>query len=200
MSNIKKRAERNAEVGRSIARIEQTIAKLERMKNEYIESAVGARERGETASYNLAKTGINATMTQIRRAKEMLLNIEITAELQRMGDTNADFLSTMSTIAKRISKINRKSNFVKLQKEIDSALSGVEQAQAGLDGFLKNTDAVFESIAQAPGALTDKQLDALIDGQATERDLMTDEQIKRLREILDRENGADKMGAKGDTP
>ena len=187
-------------MGRSIARIEQTIAKLERMKNEYIESAVGARERGETASYNLAKTGINATMTQIRRAKEMLLNIEITAELQRMGDTNADFLSTMSTIAKRISKINRKSNFVKLQKEIDSALSGVEQAQAGLDGFLKNTDAVFESIAQAPGALTDKQLDALIDGQATERDLMTDEQIKRLREILDRENGADKMGAKGDTP
>lgn len=184
MSDIKKRAERNGKIRRTMSQIDQTIAKLERMKTEYIQSANEAKSRGELASYNLCKSGINATITQIRRAKEMRLNLDITAELQRMGDSNADFLSSMSMIAKRISKINRKSNFVKLQKEIDIALSGVEQAQAGLDGFLKNTDAAFAAISQAPGALNDNQLEELINGHVTERDLMMDDQIKELQEKL----------------
>lgn len=184
MSDIKKRAERNGKIRRTMSQIDQTIAKLERMKTEYIQSANEAKSRGELASYNLCKSGINATITQIRRAKEMKLNLDITAELQRMGDSNADFLSSMSMIAKRISKINRKSNFVKLQKEIDIALTGVEQAQAGLDGFLKNTDAAFAAISQAPGALNDNQLEELINGHVTERDLMMDDQIKELQDKL----------------
>ena len=184
MSDIKKRAERNGKIRRTMSQIDQTIAKLERMKTEYIQSANEAKSRGELASYNLCKSGINATITQIRRAKEMKLNRDITAELQRMGDSNADFLSSMSMIAKRISKINRKSNFVKLQKEIDIALTGVEQAQAGLDGFLKNTDAAFAAISQAPGALNDNQLEELINGHVTERDLMMDDQIKELQDKL----------------
>ena len=131
MADIKKRAERNGKIRRTISHIEQTIAKLERMKIEYMQKAVDAKARGESASYSLAKSGLNATLTQIKRAKEMQLNIEITAELQKMGETNADFLTAMSTIAKRISKINKQSDFVKLQKEIQTALSGMEEAQAG---------------------------------------------------------------------
>ena len=196
MSDIKKRAERNGKIRRTMSQIDQTIAKLERMKTEYIQSANEAKSRGELASYNLCKSGINATITQIRRAKEMKLNLDITAELQRMGDSNADFLSSMSMIAKRISKINRKSNFVKLQKEIDIALTGVEQAQAGLDGFLKNTDAAFAAISQAPGALNDNQLEELINGHVTERDLMMDDQIKELQDKL---NGGKKSAETQET-
>ncbi len=196
MSDIKKRAERNGKIRRTMSQIDQTIAKLERMKTEYIQSANEAKSRGELASYNLCKSGINATITQIRRAKEMKLNLDITAELQRMGDSNADFLSSMSMIAKRISKINRKSNFVKLQKEIDIALTGVEQAQAGLDGFLKNTDAAFAAISQAPGALNDSQLEELINGHVTERDLMMDDQIKELQDKL---NGGKKSAETQET-
>lgn len=180
MSDIKKRAERNGKVMRTISKIEQTIAKLERMKDEYMQKAVDARSRGETASYNLAKSGINATLTQEKRAKEMLLNIRITAELQKMGDTNADFLKGMSTIAKRISKINRQSDFVKLQKEINKALSGMEEAQAGLDGFLQNSDAAFAAIATAPGALSDEKLDEYISGKVSEKELMFDSEIDAL--------------------
>ena len=180
MSDIKKRAERNGKVRRTIAEIEQTIKKLEVMKTEYMKKAVEAKARGETASYNLAKSGINATLTQERRAKEMLLNIKITAELQKMGETNADFLSGMSVIAKSIAKINKKSDFVKLQKEIEKALSGMEEAQAGLDGFLLNTDAAFASISAAQGALSDSELDSLIDGKVSEKQLLMDEQIEKL--------------------
>ncbi len=180
MADIKKRAERNGKIRRTISHIEQTIAKLERMKIEYMQKAVDAKARGESASYSLAKSGLNATLTQIKRAKEMQLNIEITAELQKMGETNADFLTAMSTIAKRISKINKQSDFVKLQKEIQTALSGMEEAQAGLDGFLQNTDAAFASISSTAGALTDTQIDRLIDGKVSEKELLMDEQIEKL--------------------
>lgn len=180
MSSIKERAERNGKVRRTISKIEQTIAKLERMKDEYLRKATEAKARGESGSYSLAKSGLNATLSQIKRAKEMLLNIEITAELQKMGDTNADFLTGMSTIAKRISKINKQSDFVKLQKEINKALSGMEEAQAGLDGFLLDSDAAFAAISSASGSLTDEQIDRLVDGRVSEKELLMDEQIERL--------------------
>lgn len=180
MTDIKKRAERNGKVNRTISQIKQTVAKLERMKDEYLQKAVAAKARGETGSYNLAKSGLNATLSQLKRSKEMLLNIEITAELQRMGEVNADFLTGMSTIAKRINKINKQSDFVKLQKEIENALSGMEEAQAGLDGFLQNSDAAFATIAQSPSALTDEEIDRLVDGKTTEKELLMDEEIERL--------------------
>ncbi len=180
MSDIKKRAERNGKVRRTVAEIEQTIRKLETMKNEYMQKAVDAKTRGESASYSLAKSGLNATLTQEKRAKEMLLNIKITAELQKMGETNADFLSGMSTIAKSISKVNKQSDFVKLQKEIEKALSGMEEAQSSLDGFLLNTDAAFASISSAQGALTDADIDSLVDGKVSEKQLLMDEQIEKL--------------------
>ncbi len=175
--NLKERAERNGKIRRTITKIEQTVVKLERMKDEYLEKATAAKVRGDSASYSLAKSGLNATLTQIKRAKEMQLNIEITSELQKMGETNADFLTGMSSIAKSISKINKQSDFVKLQKEISKALSGMEEAQAGLDVFLQNTDAQFAAISQAPGALTDKQIDELVAGKVSEKELLMDEQI-----------------------
>ena len=193
MTDIKKRAERNGKVRRTINEIEQTIRKLEAMKAEYMRKAVDAKSRGESASYNLAKSAINTTLAQEKRAKEMLLNIKITAELQKMGETNADFLSGMSTIAKSIAKVNKKSDFVKLQKEIERALSGMEEAQAGLDGFLQNTDSAFSVISSAQGALSDSEIDSLIDGKVTEKQLLMDDEIERLLSGI---NGVDNNVAK----
>lgn len=192
MSDIKKRAERNGKVRRTVSQIEQTIQKLERMKTEYFEKAVKAKQNNELASYSLAKSGLNATLSQIKRAKEMLLNIEITAELQKMGEVNADFLKGMQTIAKRISKINKQSDFVKLQKEIDNALSGMQEAQAGLEGFLSNSDAAFATIAQSEYALTDEQIDSLVDGSVSEKQLLMDDEIEKLAGIAaKRQNESD---------
>lgn len=180
MSEIRKRAERNSRVRRTISTIEQTVSKLEKMKDEYMQKAVDARARGETASYNLAKSGLNATLTQLKRAKEMLLNIKITAELQRMGESNTDFLKGMSVIAKSICKVNKKSDFVKLQKEIANALSGLEEAQAGLDGFLQNSDAAFAAISSGNGSLSDHAIDELVTGKMSEREVFIDADLDRL--------------------
>lgn len=182
MTDLKKRAERNGKVRRTVSQIENTVAKLERMKSEYLQKAIAAKSRGDSASYSLAKSGLNATLSQIKRAKEMLLNIQITAELQRMGETNADFLKGMSTIAKSISKVNKQSDFVKLQKEIQNALSGMQEAQAGLECFLQNSDAAFAVISDSPAALSDSDIERLVDGKVSEKELLMDEEIERLLE------------------
>lgn len=184
-NRIKARAERNTKIRRTISEIEKTINKLERMKDEYLQKAIDAKSRGDNASYSLAKSGLNVTLSQIKRANEMLLNIEITSELQRTGDVNADFLSGMSTVAKRIAKVNRKSDFVKLQKEISKALSGMAEAQAGLDNFLQNTDSQFAALSNEEGSLSDRQIDALVDGQIGERELLMDEQLDKLLSGID---------------
>ncbi len=176
-NKIKERAERNGKIRRTVSQIEQTISKLEQLKDEYLQKAADAKSRGEQASYSLCKSALNTTLTQIKRAKEMLLNIQITSELQKMGETNADFLTGMSVVAKRISKINKQSDFVKLQKEIEKALCGMEEAQAGLDVFLNSADAHFAAISQTSGALSDRQIDALISGRATEREIMMDARL-----------------------
>lgn len=196
MNDLRKRAERNGKVKSIELKIEQTIKKLERMKDEYIQKAVQAKSSGETASYNLAKSAINASLTQIKRAKEMLLNIRITAELQKMGDVNADFLKGMSVISKRISKVNRQSDFVKLQKEINKALSGMAEAQAGLDGFLNNSEAAFASIADAKGALSDEKLDEYISGKVSEKELLIDDELNELESGLKVATSSDNAEAK----
>ncbi len=47
MSDLKKRAERNGKVNRTVAKIEQTIGKLDGMKKEYLKKAADAKARGE---------------------------------------------------------------------------------------------------------------------------------------------------------
>lgn len=178
--DIKARAARDGKLKRTVSEIERTIAKLESMKDEYLKKAADAKACGDTATYSLAKSAINATLSQIKRSKEMLLNIRITSELVRMGDVNADFLNGMSVIAKQISKVNKKSDFVKLQKEIQSALNGVEEAQAGLEDFLNNSGARFAELSDAPSALSEKDIDNLVDGRVSEHELLMDAEIASL--------------------
>ena len=109
-----------------------------------------------------------------------------------MGETNADFLTGMSTVAKRISKINKQSDFVKLQKEIQKALNGMEEAQAGLDVFLNSADAHFAAISQTQGALTDRQIEELLAGRVTERELLMDARIDAVLADLGEAPSADK--------
>lgn len=162
----KKRLQKQIKINGTIADIRKTVAQLERAKNQYIDKARIAKERGDNASYKLARSGLSATIGQVNKAREMLLNIEITNELRQMTDINADFLVTIAKIAKSINKINKSSNFAKLQSDIQTALTNVEKSQSSLDAFLSNTDVAFESIASSTGdIISERELDSIIDGE-----------------------------------
>lgn len=152
-------------INQTLSKMRKSVLQLEKSRDEFLAKARQAKLRGDTASYKLAKSGLNVTIAQLHRAQEMLLNIEITNELKQMTDSNALFLQTIGKIAKSICKINRSSDFVKLQKSIHEALDNVEQSQQNLDGFLLNTDSAFENMSQSEYSLSDAEIEALVNDE-----------------------------------
>lgn len=185
MVNTKKQMQRQMYVNNTIAKMKKTVAQLTKNKDVYIQKAKEAKERGDMASYKLAKSGLGATMAQLKRAQEMLINIEITNDQRQMMEQNAVFLETIGKIAKSINKINRSSNFGQIQKDIQKALNLVEQTQANMDNFLSNTDQAFESIASSSGeAVSDSDLEKIIAGEVSAQSVMGDEEIQKLIESV----------------
>lgn len=181
MVSTKKQMQRQMYVNSTISKMKKTVAQLNKNKDVYIQKAKEAKERGDTASYKLAKSGLGATMAQLKRAQEMLINIEITNDQRQMMEQNAVFLETIGKIAKSISKINRSSNFGQIQKDIQKALNSVEQTQANMDNFLSNTDQAFESLAESSGeAVSDSDLDKIIAGEISAQSAMSDAEIQKL--------------------
>lgn len=181
MVSTKKQMQRQMYVNSTISKMKKTVAQLNKNKDVYIQKAKEAKERGDTASYKLAKSGLGATMAQLKRAQEMLINIEITNDQRQMMEQNAVFLETIGKIAKSISKINRASNFGQIQKDIQKALNSVEQTQANMDNFLSNTDQAFESLAESSGeAVSDSDLDKIIAGEISAQSAMSDAEIQKL--------------------
>lgn len=181
MVNTKKQMQRQMYVNSTISKMKKTVSQLNKNKDVYIQKAKEAKERGDTASYKLAKSGLGATMAQLKRAQEMLINIEITNDQRQMMEQNAVFLETIGKIAKSISKINRSSNFGQIQKDIQKALNSVEQTQANMDNFLSNTDQAFESLAESSGeAVSDSDLDKIIAGEISAQSAMSDAEIQKL--------------------
>ena len=68
-----------------------------------------------------------------------------------------------------------------------------KEAQAGLDMFLQNSDAAFAAISSSAGALSDEQIDRLVDGKVTEKELLADEQINALSARLGGDEAVDLM-------
>lgn len=167
-------AKKRAELKKKMNKIDGFVGSLQKQKTSYLEKAKDAKARGEKATYSLAKAGLNNTVSQLKRAKEMQLNLEITSELKEMSISGADFLQTMGTLAKRISKLNKSTNFKKLNKSINAAIEGMQKTGMGLDAVMESTQSSFESIAAISGGLSDAQLDSFIDGEITERELTAD--------------------------
>lgn len=192
-------ARKRAELKKKSAKINAFVSSLEKQKVSYLDKAKDAKQRGETATYKLAKTGLNNTVSQLKRAKEMQLNLEITSELKEMSISSKEFLETMGVLAKRISKLNRSTNFKKLNKSINDAIDGIQKTGLGLDAVMESTQSSFESLVAVSGSLPDEELERFIDGEITERELTSDEALKAVKRASERQRIASEAlsGAQG---
>ena len=88
MSGIsKKEVEKRMLIKRTINEMDKQIQKLEKQKQAYIEAGKQAKQRGLTAQYNLALSGLKMTIAQQRRVYEMKLNFEITSQMKRISSS-----------------------------------------------------------------------------------------------------------------
>ncbi len=140
-----KEIEKRMLIKRTISAMEKQIQRLENQKRTYIEAGKQAKQKGLTAQYNLALSGLRMTISQQRRVYEMKLNFEITSQMKDMAKMTTDFLSGMSSLSKDMMKLTKESEFNKVQKQFSEAMVGMEVQTERMEDFLEETQSSFSS-------------------------------------------------------
>lgn len=172
-------------IKKTMANMNKYIAQLEQQKLKYIESAKKAKRIGSESQYNLSVSGLKTALAQQRRAEEMLLNFELTSQMKDLTSMTSTFLKGMSSLSRDMAKITSNNDFIKVQKEFEKAMMGVEDTSEKLDMFLETSDSSFESVANSQKTeASDEEIRGLIENEATEvEDTMDKEIEEQLKEI-----------------
>lgn len=176
-SKQEKEMEQRLLIKRTLSKIQKYINELEAQKSKYIEAAKTAKNEGLQGQYNLAVSGLKMAMGQQKKAKEMLMNIELTAEMRDLTKVTAGFLSGMSLLSKEMSKTTKNMDFAKVQKQFEMAMTGVEETEENLDAMLENSDVEFSGLGAQASKIDDKELEAFIANQLASEDSGIDKQI-----------------------
>lgn len=145
MSASSKEIQKKMLVNKTIASMEKQIQKLEEQKKVYIEAGKQAKQQGLTAQYNLALSGLRMTTLQQRRVYEMKLNFEITRQMKDMSQMTGEFLKGMSSLSKDMLKLTKEKEFLKVEKEFNEAMVGVEMQTQQMESFMDETQSTFAS-------------------------------------------------------
>ena len=155
------KTENKIEIRRTRNRLASNLEKLDSSKISYIEKAKAAYKRGDNHSYRLARSGLAATLTQLQRTREMLLNIDITMQMRDTGEITEEFLTSMEEIFKRISKINKSVDIRSAQSGLRNAITGMANVQEQLDMMLMESEDAFSDLSHT-GTISDAEIDKLL--------------------------------------
>lgn len=182
MAVTQKEIKKKMLIKQTIGAMNKQIQKLEEQKKVYIEAGKQAKQKGLTAQYNLALSGLRMTITQQRRVYEMKLNFEITSQMKDMSAMTVEFLNGMGTLSKDMMKLTKEKAFLKVQKQFTEAMTGVEIQTEQMEQFMDETESAFSS-GFSGNESENSELEKLIGNEAV-TDNMTEQQIERELEEL----------------
>lgn len=179
-SKEEKEMEQRMLIKKTMSNITKYITGLETQKDKYIDAAKKAKLKGSSSQYNLALSGLKTAMAQQKKAEEMLLNFELTSQMRDLTKMTSNFLGGMSVISKEMAKITNDMDFVKVQKEFEKAMLGVESTTENLDVLLDTSNMSFESIANTSSKVANEEIEKLIDNDLSndEKELDSDLEAK----------------------
>ncbi len=191
-SKKQKEIEQKMLIKRTINSMEKQIARLEEQKKVFVEAAKKAKEKDLEPQFNLALSGYKMTVQQQKRAQEMLLNFEITAQMRDVTMMTTEFLRSMSSISKEMSKLANAKEFEKIQAQFEEAISAVETQTDQMDAFMEMSQ---ESFSQAGKAKDGKDLsneefekyimEQVADDEKSSEDI--DAEIEKLKKKIEEE-------------
>lgn len=182
MAVLKKEIQKKMLIKQTINTMNKQIQKLEEQKKVYIEAGKQAKQKGLTAQYNLALSGIRMTITQQKRVYEMKLNFEITSQMKDMSAMTCEFLKGMGSLSKDMMKLTKEKDFLKVEKQFTEAMTGVELQTERMEEFMDETESAFSS-AYSGTESDNKELEGLMNNEAV-TDNLTEQQIEKELEEL----------------
>lgn len=195
MGLFKSKQEKNLEqklaIKKTLNNLNKQIEELEKKKKTAIEKARVARENGLTAEYNLALSLYRASVSQQKRAREMLLNFEITNQMKDMASLTKEFLKGLSILSREMVNLTNNKDFLKVQQQFEKAITGVETQSKQLDTMMDTSEQKFTEVTNNEEAISDEDFASLVDEMSSQEnegidDLANiDKELENLRKKID---------------
>ena len=172
-------------IKRTINTMNKQINRLEEQKQVFIDAAKRAKLKGLDAQFNLALSGYKMTVQQQKRAQEMLLNFEITAQMKDVTMMTSEFLRGMSDISKEMTKLADAKEFAKIQAQFEEAMLAVETQTDQMDNFMEMSQETFYNAGKDKSGkgMTDAELEKFIMEQASQDELSAENIDKEMEEV-----------------
>ena len=192
-SKQRKEIEKKMLVKRTINSMNKQINRLEEQKQVFIDAAKRAKEKNLEPQFNLALSGYRMTVQQQKRAQEMLLNFEITAQMRDVTMMTTEFLRSMSVISKEMSKLADAKEFEKIQAQFEEAITAVETQTEQIDSFMELSQESFNQAGKAKDGkdITADDFEKYINEQASKDNLSSEDinkEIEALKKKIDSES------------
>ena len=195
MGLFKSKQEKNLEqklaIKKTLNNLNKQIEELEKKKKTAIEKARVARESGLNAEYNLALSLYRASVSQQKRAREMLLNFEITTQMKDMAALTKEFLKALSILSREMVSLTNNKDFLKVQQQFEKAITGVETQSKQLDSMMDTSEQKFTEVTNSEDAISDEDFANLVDEMSSQEnegidDLSNiDKELENLRKKID---------------
>lgn len=191
MSKEKKRIKEQMLVNQAIASIKKQLNDLENSRKKYLSAAVAARENGIASQYNLAKNAIRIVTAQKTVVEQMLLNLQISAQIKDVSEMTKSFADGMKLLSGSIVQTADGLNFEKVSKQMNKAMISTQLKQAKSDEFLQATESGFAAFAQSTSGADEDEIDRMIDGELRGARGLDDEIAELERKIKANKIGGD---------
>lgn len=163
MSKETKRIKEQMLVNTAIASIKRQLADLETSRKNYIKAAATARAEGIASQYALAKNAIKIVTAQKTVVEQMLLNLQLSAQIKDVSEMTKSFADGMKLLSCSITDTADSLNFEKVTKQMNKAMISTQLKQTEADGFLDASRAAFAGFAGASNV--DDEIDRLIEAE-----------------------------------
>ncbi len=193
-SSEERRIERDIKIRQGIRRIEKAIREQAAFQDEFVRNAQRARQMGDSAQYQFIRNSLKKTATIRKMLERQLLAVKNALLIKRQAEASADFTKAMGTMAVEIGRLFGETDLVRTQAEWEKAMVRSQTMEERMSMFLDSIeDIAAQDASAAPSeAITDDEIDRLIEAEADA------EQAKEVQKLTDLRAELDALKSQGE--
>ena len=182
-----RRIERDIKIRQGIRRIEKAITEQGKFTDEFVKNARRAKEIGDNGQYVFIRNSLKKTATIKKMLERQLLAVKNALLIKRQAEASTDFATAMSTMAKEISRMFGEVDLSRTQLDWEKALLQSQSMEERMSLFLDSVEqmAAGETAAAPVEAVSDSEIDAMIDAEGQAEQAREVEKLEGLRAELD---------------
>ena len=185
-SKEERRMERDIKVRQGIRRIEKAIAEQNKFSDEFVKNARHAKQIGDMASFQFVRNSLKKTATIRKILERQLLAVKNALLIKRQAEASVDFAAAMTTMANEVSQLYGSTDLVKTQMDWEKAMMQSQSMEERMQMFLDSIEEGAEAdvSATATEAITDAEIDRMIEAEEQVEDAREAQQMSALRAEL----------------